>query len=368
MPGPADASAPPGGRERPRRRPGGSDVARLAGVSQKTVSRVMNDEAHVREDVRQRVLAAARELGYRRNNQARALNSGRTNRIGVVSLGTALFGPSSLLVAFERAARSTGFTLSVINTFEGDAGGIPGAIDSLLEEGVDGIIISEPIDEGPLPVAVDVPVLTLDGFPGLTAPCVITSGDSGDRAGYAATRHLLSLGHRHIRHLAGPQRWWSARGRAEGWARAMREVGLAAMPFIEGDWSPASGYVASRTLALDREMTAVFAANDDMAIGLIRALAESGRSVPNDVSVMGVDDIPSAAYLNPPLTTVAQDFDRMAVDGLRRLVAKIERPAAEDTWPEEPDAVHLIIRNSTAPIISRTGPGGPSRSASAGRS
>jgi DNA-binding LacI/PurR family transcriptional regulator len=368
MPGPAEAPAPLDGREWPRRRPGGSDVARLAGVSQKTVSRVMNDEAHVREDVRQRVLAAARELGYRRNNQARALNSGRTSRIGVVSLGTALFGPSSLLVALERAARSTGFTLSVINTFEGDAGGIPGAIDSLLEEGVDGIIISEPIDEDPLPVAVDVPVLTLDGFPGLTAPSVITGGDSGDRAGYAATRHLMSLGHRHIRHLAGPQRWWSARGRAEGWARAMREVGLTAAPFIEGDWSPASGYVAGRTLALDREMTAVFAANDDMAIGLIRALAESGRSVPDDVSVIGVDDIPSAAYLNPPLTTIAQDFDRMAVDGLRKLVAKIERPAAEDTWPEEPDAVHLIVRNSTAPIISRTGPRGPSRSASAGRS
>lgn len=367
MPGPADAAAPLDGREWPRRRPGSSDVARLAGVSQKTVSRVMNDEAHVRPDVRQRVLAAAQELGYRRNNQARALNSGRTSRIGVVSLGTALFGPSSLLVALERAARSTGFTLSIINTFEGDAGGIAGAIDSLLEEGVDGVIISEPIDEDSLPVAVDVPVLTLDAFRGLTAPYVITGGDSGDRAGYAATRHLMSLGHRQIRHLAGPQRWWSARSRAEGWARAMREVGLAAAPFVEGDWSPASGYVAGRKLALDREMTAVFAANDDMAIGLIRALAESGRSVPDDVSVIGVDDIPSAAYLSPPLTTIAQDFDRMAVDGLRRLVARIERPAAEDIRPEEPNVVHLIIRNSTAPIISRTGPGGPSRSGGAGR-
>ena len=106
-------------------------------------------------------------------------------------------------------------------------------------------------------------------------------------------------------------------------------------PFIEGDWSPASGYMAGRTLALDREMTAVFAANDDMAIGLIRALAESGRSVPDDVSVMGVDDIPSAAYLNPPLTTVAQDFDQMAVDGLRRLVAMIEHPPLRTRWPEE---------------------------------
>lgn len=364
MPGPPDAPAPLDGPGRPRRRPGGTDVARLAGVSQKTVSRVMNDEAHVREDVRQRVLAAARELGYRRNNQARALNSGRTNRIGVVSLGTALFGPSSLLIAIERAARSTGFTLTVLHTVEGDAGGLRGAIDALLEEGVDGIIISEPIDEGPLPMAIDVPVLTMGGVPGLTGPCVISAGVSGEPAGYAATRHLMSLGHRQIRHLAGPQRWWSARERAEGWARAMREAGLVAAPFIEGDWSPASGYVAGRELALDQEMTAVFAANDDMAIGLIRALAESGRSVPSDVSVMGVDDIPSAAYLNPPLTTIAQEFDRMAIDGLRKLVAQIEDPAAEASRPDQPDPVHLIIRNSTAPIITRAGHGGPSGAAS----
>ena len=126
----------------------------------------MNDEAHVKEEVRQRVLAAARELGYRRNDQARALTSGRTNRIGVVSLGSALFGPSSLLIAIERAARSTGFTLSVVNTFEGDAGGVAGAVDTLLEEGVDGIVLSEPIDEGPQPITADVPVLTLGGFPG----------------------------------------------------------------------------------------------------------------------------------------------------------------------------------------------------------
>jgi DNA-binding LacI/PurR family transcriptional regulator len=367
MPGPADAPTPLDGSGRPRRRPGSTDVARLAGVSQKTVSRVMNDEAYVREDVRQRVLAAARELGYRRNNQARALNSGRTNRIGVVSLGSALFGPSSLLIAIERAARSTGYTVAVMHTVEGDAGGVPGAIDALLEEGVDGIIISEPIDEGPLPMAIDVPVLTMGGVPGLTGPCVIAAGVPGEPAGYAATRHLASLGHRQIRHLAGPQRWWSARERAEGWARAMREAGLAAAPFMEGDWSPASGYVAGRELALDLEMTAVFAANDDMAIGLIRALRESERSVPGDVSVMGMDDIPSAAYLNPPLTTIAQDFDRMAIAGLRKLVAQIEHPASEASRPDQPDPVHLIVRNSTAPIITRAGYGGPSGAASTGR-
>lgn len=361
MPDPADAAVPPDGPTRPRRRPGGTDVARLAGVSQKTVSRVMNDEAHVREDVRQRVLAAARELGYRRNNQARALNSGRTNRIGVVSLGSALFGPSSLLIALERAARSTGYTVAVMHTVEGDAGGAPGAIDALLEEGVDGIIISEPIDEGPLPMAIDVPVLTMGQVSGLTGPCIITAGVSGEPVGYAATRYLMSLGHQQIRHLAGPQRWWSARERAQGWARAMGDAGLGAAPFIEGDWSPASGYLAGRELASDKEMTAVFVANDDMAIGLIRALVESGRSVPGDLSVMGVDDIPSAAYLNPPLTTIAQEFDRMAIEGLRRLVAQLEHQTTEAARPDQADPVRLIVRSSTAPIITRTGYGAASR-------
>jgi len=337
------------GQNGPGRRPGGTDVARLAGVSQKTVSRVMNGEAHVKDEVRLRVLSAARELGYRRNNQARALNSGRTNRIGVVSLGTALFGPSSLLVAIERAARSTGFALSIVNTFEGDAGGVAGAIESLLEEGVDGIVLSEPIDEGPSPISLDVPILTLGRFPGLTAPSVINVGVSGDHAGHTPTRHLITLGHRQIRHLAGPQRWWAARDRAEGWARALREADLPQVPFIEGDWSPASGYRAGRRLADDPEMTAVFAGNDDMAIGLIRALREAGRRVPADVSVIGFDDIPSAAYIDPPLTTVAGEFDSTAIRGLRRLVARIEDPTSSVISDDPGDPMKLIMRESTAP-------------------
>src|SRR3954466_1137694 len=136
-------------------RPGGSpptprsvDVARLAGVSQKTVSRVLNDEPYVSADVRRRVLDAAEELGYRRNQAARALASGRTRSIGVVTLGTALYGPASLIMGVERAVRDTGYALRVVNTLEGDPTGVAGAVDSLLEQGVDGIVISEPIDDG----------------------------------------------------------------------------------------------------------------------------------------------------------------------------------------------------------------------------
>jgi DNA-binding LacI/PurR family transcriptional regulator len=337
-----------------RRPPGSTDVARLAGVSQKTVSRVMNDEPHVTEEVRQRVLRAAQQLGYRRNNAARALTSGRTSRIGVVSLGSALYGPSTQLVALERAARSTGYAVSVVNTADGDPRGIAGAIDTLLEQGVDGIVLSEPIDEGPLELDLRIPVLALGPTPGLTAPRVITSRGIGEAPAFAATEHLLSLGHRTVHHVAGPQRWFSARERVDGWRRALRDAGADEPEYLEGDWLVSSGYAAGRSLAEDPAVTAVFAANDDMAIGVIRALAEAGRAVPDDVSVVGFDDIPIAAYLNPPLTTVVQPFDEIVEAGLAALVRSIEEPGGATPVVAEPQC-RLVVRSSSAP------PGGERR-------
>src|SRR5947207_444904 len=190
--------ARPGGR---LPAPGSVDVARLAGVSQKTVSRVLNDEPYVSADVRRRVLDAAEELGYRLNNAARALASGRTRSLGVVTLGTALYGPASLLMGIERAARDTGYALRVVNTMEGDPGGIAGAVESLLGQGVDGIVISEPIDEGDegdegaVSVRVDVPVLVLGAPPAFAASRTLTSGVGADVLARAATEHLLDLGH-----------------------------------------------------------------------------------------------------------------------------------------------------------------------------
>ena len=331
-----------------RRRPASTDVASLAGVSQKTVSRVMNGEPHVKEEVRLRVLQAVQELGYRRNNAARALNSGRTQRIGVVSLGSALYGPASTLFELERAARSTGYSLSVVTTFEGDPGGVAGAIDSLLNEGVDGIVLAEPIDEGErVRLDVELPILSMGRFPGLAGPRVVITGTDGSQAGRIATEHLLSLGHRTVWHVAGPQRWWSARDRLDGWREALRAVGAVEPPWIEGDWSPASGYRAGSRLARNPAVTAVFVANDDMAIGVMRALAEAGRSVPDDVSVIGLDDIPTAAYQSPPLTTVRQDFAALARTGLERLVQQIEAPAHEARGVLEPPAC-LVVRRSTS--------------------
>ncbi|WP_202971189.1 LacI family DNA-binding transcriptional regulator [Saccharothrix sp. ALI-22-I] len=331
------------------------DVARLAGVSQKTVSRVFNDEPYVSADVRQRVLDAAEQLGYRLNNAARALASGRTRSIGVVSLGTALYGPASLLMGIERAARNTGYAIRVVNTVEGDPAGAAGAVDSLLDQGVDGIVISEPIDEGPASLRVDVPVLVFGAPPAFVAPTVVTAGIDSRLMARMATEHLLDLGHTTVHHIAGPQRWYDARDRMEGWRAALAARGLDAPPVVEGDWSAASGYTVGRELASDNNVTAVFAANDDMAIGLVRALVEAGRRVPDDVSVVGFDDIPVAAYVNPPLTTVRQLFDAVAEDGLNLLVHAIEKP--QDPLPPAADLpVDLIIRASTAPPPPRTTP------------
>ncbi|MFJ9381160.1 LacI family DNA-binding transcriptional regulator [Streptomyces sp. NPDC101455] len=334
------------------------DVAQLAGVSQKTVSRVFNNEAYVSADVRRRVLEAAGELGYRRNNAARALASGRTRSIGVVTLGTALYGPASLLMGVERAVRDAGYALRVVNTVEGDPTGIAGAVDSLLDQGVDGIVISEPIDEGEEGTEgsfrVDVPVLVCGAPPPFVAPRVLAAGVGAELMARTVTEHLLGLGHLTVHHLAGPQRWYAARDRLDGWRTALAGRGRDEPPVVEGDWSAASGYAAGRELAADPDVTAVFAANDDMAIGLIRALTEAGRRVPQDVSVVGFDDIPVAAFVTPPLTTVRQPFDAVAQEGLKHLVHAIENPQAAPLAASDPP-VDLIVRASTAPPPSSNG-------------
>ncbi len=335
--------------------PRSADVGRLAGVSQKTVSRVLNNEPYVSADVRRRVLEAAHQLGYRMNQAARALASGRTRSIGVVTLGTALYGPASLLMGVERAVRNAGYALRVVNTVEGDPAGVAGAIESLIEQGVDGVVISEPIDEGSASVRVDVPVLVLGAPSAFAAPKVITAGVASDALARAATDHLLSLGHATVHHLAGPQRWYAARDRLNGWRAALRARGRAEPPVAEGDWSASSGYAAGRALASHRDVTAVFAANDDMAIGLIRALLEAGRRVPDDVSVVGFDDIPVAAYVSPPLTTVRQPFDAVAQEGLKLLVQALERPDDDPPTAVDPP-VELIVRSSAAPPPPRTIP------------
>jgi DNA-binding LacI/PurR family transcriptional regulator len=338
----------PGARRSGVRRPGGIDVARLAGVSQKTVSRVFNNEPNVTEDTRNRVLEAARQLGYRPNGAARALLTGRTYRIGVVSLGAAYFGQSALLVALEQAARGSSYTMSIANTFEADPSGMAAAAGHLLAEGVDALILSEPIDDRGEPLEVDVPVLMLGTAPAVRAPVVLSvHASEGGEAAAAATRYLLGLGHAAVHHIAGPRLWWAARERAENWRAVLAEAGIRVPEPLEGDWSADSGYRIGRILARDRDVTAIFAANDEMAIGAIHALHEAGRRVPEDVSVIGFDDIPIAAHITPPLTTFCSDNVALAATSFRYLTDYLNNPQA----PPAPPPTHkhdLVPRRSTA--------------------
>jgi DNA-binding LacI/PurR family transcriptional regulator len=337
----------------PRRPPGMVDVARAAGVSQKTVSRVINNEPYVRPHVRERVLEVVQSLGYRRNSAARALISGRSHRIGVVSLGAALYGPASVLIALQRAAESAGYSLAIATTREGETQAVQRAIDGLLEQGVEGIVLSEPIDEGAgSEVHCPVPVASLGRMPGLRGDDLIVTGVEGREAGRIATEHLLSLGHETVWHVAGPRAWNASGDRLAGWREALEAHGAPQPPVLLGDWSPASGYAAGQTLAARADVTAIFVANDDMAIGVLRALVDAGRDVPSDVSVVGFDDIPAADYLRPRLTTIRQDFDALAWTGLDLLVRRLEQqPDPRDTRP----VVHqLIVRESTGPAPSRS--------------
>ncbi|PWD51357.1 transcriptional regulator [Serinibacter arcticus] len=337
---------PPSTR-RAERPPAMVDVARLAEVSQKTVSRVVNGEPHVSPHVTERVLAAIEELNFRPNTAARALVTARTRVIGFVYTGSALFGPSSMSVGVERAARDAGYSVAVVHTPDGSPASVRAAFDDLIGRGVEGIVVSEPADNvRPSDLGVrGVPVLSLENNPGDAGDWIMVGAD--DRAAAReATAHLIGLGHRAVWHVAGPAGWATSQSRLLGWQDAHAAEGLVAPQVLRGDWSVGSGFDAGQVLASRTDVTAVLAGNDEMAIGAIHALELAGLAIPTDVSVIGIDDIPLAAYLSVPLTTVRQDFDAIAREGMSRLLDVIEgRPLASQRFAVPTE---LIVRDSAA--------------------
>lgn len=329
------------------RKPAMTDVARLAGVSHQTVSRVLNDHPNVREETRLRVRAAMVQLGYRPNRAAQALVTGRSRVIGVVAQNTILYGPASMLSAFEQAAGTAGFAVSVASVPNLDRRSIVEAVDRHLEQRVAGIVILTPVvsaNEAVGDVASDVPLVTIDGDPEDTSPLVTVNQEEG---GYLATRCLLDAGHRTVWHVSGPAGWFDSAGRIRGWQKALEEAGADVPPWLPADWSAASGYRAGQMLARMPETTAVFAANDHLALGILRALHERGRRVPDDVSVVGFDDVPEAGYFIPPLTTIRPDFDAAAKASLALLLEQIQ--SGERSDERRTIASSLVIRESVAP-------------------
>ncbi|MDQ0728168.1 LacI family DNA-binding transcriptional regulator [Microbacterium sp. W4I20] len=327
----------------PGRTVGVRDVAALAGVSRQTVSRVLNDHPDVAPETLERVRAAMAELGYRMNNAARALGTRRSRTLGVLASDALQYGPSRSIAALEASARGAGYWVSAAFAEAGDADAVVSAVDHLVAQGVEGIVVVAP-HAGTLAVLdelrIGVPVVTLHSA-GHGSRGLSVDQAAGARLAVAA---LADAGHVRIAHLAGPSDWLEAESRAEGFAAELASRGLGPGPVIAGDWSAGSGYAAVGAVRASG-VTAVFAANDQMALGLLGGLHEAGLSVPGDISVVGFDDIPDAAFYWPKLTTVRQDFDELA----RRAVAAVvggTDAAAADLAPVAPV---LITRDSVAP-------------------
>jgi DNA-binding LacI/PurR family transcriptional regulator len=324
-----------------------ADVARLAGVSHQTVSRVINRSDHVRADTRARVQEAMRALNYRPNSVARALVTGRSKTLGVVSFDTTLFGPASTLFGIERAAHEAGYFVSIVSLLSLDRPSVLDAVEQLRGQGVEGILVIAPQSEAVhsiLQLPDDVAVVAVEAGPEHGVPVVAVDQFAGAAL---ATRHLLELGHRTVWHLAGPSDWLEAQDRVAGWRATLQEAGAPVPPLLVGDWSAQSGYELGRQLADDPEVTAVFAANDPMALGLLRVLHEQGRDLPHSVSVVGFDDIPESSYFTPPLTTVRQDFMQLGRSSFSLLLEEMDRGNRSSTrLTVQPE---LIVRHSTAP-------------------
>jgi len=318
-----------------------TDVARLAGVSHQTVSRVLNGHPNVREQTRLRVRAAIAELGYRPNRAARALVTGKSQVIGVVAQNSTLYGPASLLAAFEQAAGAAGFAVNVGSVRSLDRQSIAGVVDRHLDQRVAGLVVIAPVvsaGEAVEQVPAGVPLVTIDGDPQRNTALVTVDQAAGARA---ATRCLLDAGHPTVWHVSGPGDWFDSAGRIHGWEQTLRDAGAEVPPLVPADWSAASGYRAGQMLARMRDVTAIFAANDPLALGILRALSERGRRVPDEVSIIGFDDVPEAAYFTPPLTTVRPDFDAVAKASLALLLRQIESGARSDERHTiEPTLVH----------------------------
>ena len=339
---PRDSGAPEDGDG--QRTPVLADVAERAGVSQQTVSRVVNGSPAVARRTRERVEVAIQELGYRPNAAARALVTRRSRRIGVVAASSALHGPAMTLLGVQEAAREAGYSVAVVMVRDLQPASVDEALRELRGQAVDGAVAIVPEDASQAAVAAAE----------ATFPCVLAPGLDGAGVAdaywgeVAAARevavHLLGLGHETVHHLAGPADWAESRSRATGWRTALVEAGRRVPPPVRGDWTAASGYLGGRRL-LAAGATAIFAGNDHMAIGVVRAVVDSGLTVPGDVSVVGFDDVPEAAYLNPPLTTVHQDFAEIGRRCVHLLLGRLTDRVV-DVGGLKPS---LVLRSSTAP-------------------
>ena len=321
------------------------DVARLAGVSHQTVSRVLNNIPSVRPATRERVEQAIAQLRYSPSPAARALVTRRTRTIGLITPGTYEYGPTSTAVNFNVAARAARFSVDTVSSLDSDPAGVRAIVESLLRQRVDAIVL----------VVADVAVLDVVLGLDLGVPLVIVAASTRHsssmisidqyRGARSAVNHLIELGHEQIFHLGGPQKAPDSVERVRGWHDEMTANRLDIHEVPHGDWSARSGYEIGIQMTDIGPGSAVFAANDYMALGLISALHSRGLRVPEDVSVVGFDDVPEAGFIMPPLTTIRQDFASFGALIMQKVLIAMEEP--DNVSESTPLPTSLIVRAST---------------------
>lgn len=333
------------------RTPDMGSVAKLASVSAQTVSRVLSGHPNVRSETRARVMAAVEHLGYRPNVAARALASGKSRTLGVFTLESNSYSRATISHGIDVAAREAGYFVAAGSALTLTPHSVTEALDRLADQRVDGIIIAAPLNtvDGVLEnLTGRLPTVAIDG--GRAKATDVVTVDQY-RAGQLATEHLLGLRHSTVWHVAGPREWTEASRRSEGWRDTLVAAGAQIPPLLYGDWTAESGYHNGLILGRSADVTAVFVGSDDMAFGFIRALGELGRRVPEDVAVVGMDDVALAAYCTPPLTTVRQPFATLGRRAVERLLQRIVEP--DVALEPELIAPELVVRSSSIPVAQR---------------
>ena len=326
------------------------DVAKISGVSYQTVWRVVNDHPSVAPNTRQRVLDVISKLRYQPNPAARQLVTGKSQTIGVISYGLSHYGPAQMLISIERALKVREYGLVAASLDKLDLAGLEQAIDYVKGQLVAGIVIIVPLEVDASKVRSlcgVTPFVLVDAPTEIDAPSISIDQRWGAQA---AVQHLIDLGHRAIAEITGPLSWYDAYLRHEGVLAALAQSELTPEVSVQGDWTAAGGYQAMRQV-LERgdSPTALFAANDQTALGAVHALSEKRLSVPHDISVVGFDDVPEASHYQPPLTTVRQDFGELGERSAQYILSLIDGTEPPDSEVIKPT---LVVRKSTARVQS----------------
>ena len=324
------------------------DVAQSAGVSPTTVSRYLNNRIELPAPTAARIDAAIAELDYRPNLLAKRLSTGRSEAIGLVTpeIGNPFF--AELAAAVEDEAERHGYAVFMSST-RGDVSREIASLRRLADRHVDGLILmTDHADDGTLRRLITSArqvVLVDEDIPGVSVPRVFAENETG---GYLATRHLIEHGHRSIAMITGAAGVMSVEERRSGFLRAMNEAGLTVPDrhLLLGSYSREFGRRATRALLQSSPPTAIVAASDYIAVGVLQALRDAGLSVPGDMSLVGFDDMPFAELIDPALTTIRQPIAAMGRLGFQALLALIDGQSTPQTTRLP---VELIVRRSVAP-------------------